>query len=95
MNRTRWIFIINVHHAVQRSPLLYDFERELGNSLFQSFQIDVADYLNVKMLLFYKLNRNSEEIENYPYYEYQLLIENYLELLGKINEKRDGTVKLF
>jgi hypothetical protein len=47
------------------------------------------------MLLFYKLNRNSEEIENYPYYEYQLLIENYLELLGKINEKRDGTVKLF
>lgn len=46
------------------------------------------------MLLFYKLNRNNDELEKMPYYEFQLLIENYLELLDKIREEREGTVKL-
>jgi hypothetical protein len=46
------------------------------------------------MILYYKLNRTSDEIENYPYYEYQLLIDNYLDFLNKIEEIKEGKTKL-
>lgn len=46
------------------------------------------------MILYYKLNRTDHEIESYPYYEYQLLIENYVEMLDKIEEMKEGKQKL-
>jgi len=46
------------------------------------------------MILYYKLNRSDSEIEMYPYYEYQLLIQNYVELLDKIEEAKEGKQKL-
>ena len=46
------------------------------------------------MILYYKLNRSNVEIESYPYYEYQMLIENYVELLDKIEEMKEGKQKL-
>lgn len=46
------------------------------------------------MILYYKLNRSDTEIESYPYYEYQMLIENYVELLDKIEEMKEGKQKL-
>jgi hypothetical protein len=46
------------------------------------------------MILYYKLNRTDSEVESYPYYEYQMLIENYVELLDKIEEMKEGNQKL-
>jgi|694.fasta_scaffold30173_2 hypothetical protein len=46
------------------------------------------------MILYYKLNRTDSEIESYPYYEYQMLIDNYVELLDKIEEMKEGKQKL-
>ena len=46
------------------------------------------------MILYYKLNRTDTEIESYPYYEYQMLMENYVELLDKIEEMKEGKQKL-
>lgn len=46
------------------------------------------------MILYYKLNRTDGEIENYPYYEYQILIQNYVDLLDKIEEIKEGKQKL-
>jgi len=46
------------------------------------------------MILYYKLNRTDKELESYPYYEYQMLIENYVELLDKIEEMKEGKQKL-
>lgn len=46
------------------------------------------------MILYYKLNRSDVEIEMYPYYEYQMLIENYVQLLDKIEEMKEGKQKL-
>lgn len=46
------------------------------------------------MILYYKLNRTDGEIEGYPYYEYQMLIQNYVELLDKIEEAKEGKQKL-
>jgi hypothetical protein len=52
------------------------------------------DFFKTKMILYYKLNRTDGEIESYPYYEYQLLIENYVDLLEKIEEIKEGKQKL-
>ena len=46
------------------------------------------------MVLYYKLNRSDTEIESYPYYEYQMLIENYVKLIDKIEEMKEGKQKL-
>lgn len=46
------------------------------------------------MILYYKLNRTNSELENYPYYEYQMLIQNYVDLLDKIEEAKEGKQKL-
>ena len=72
----------------------FDFTEELKNCLFQSFQIDLGDFFKTKMVLYYKLNRSDTEIESYPYYEYQMLIENYVKLLDKIEEMKEGKQKL-
>jgi hypothetical protein len=41
-----------------------------------------------------KLNLSSTGIESMPFYEYQTLLENYLELLDKIEEAKLGTKKI-
>jgi hypothetical protein len=46
------------------------------------------------MLLYHMLRRSDSEIEAYPYYEYQLLIQNYDELLDKINDAKEGRQKI-
>ena len=33
------------------------------------------------MVLYYLLNRTDNEVENFPYYEYQILMENYVDFL--------------
>lgn len=42
------------------------------------------------MLLFIKLNRTSQEVENYPYWEYEQLIKDYLEYQEAKNIKKSG-----
>lgn len=77
-----------------RSSLRFDFSEELKRSLFQTFQIDLSDFLNTKMLLYLKLRISGSEIESMPFWEYQTLLENYLELLDKIEEAKTGKKKI-
>lgn len=88
------MFTISALIVVPGSPHLFDFTEALKNCLFQSFQIDLNDFFKTKMILYYKLNRTDGEIEGYPYYEYQMLIQNYVELLDKIEEAKEGKQKL-
>jgi hypothetical protein len=86
--------ITSVQDVAPGSLRRFDFTEELKSCLFQSFQIDLMDFFKTKMILYYKLNRTDGEIESYPYYEYQLLIENYVDLLEKIEEIKEGKQKL-
>lgn len=88
------MFTTSVQTVAPGSLRRFDFTEDLKNCLFQSFQIDLRDFFKTKMILYYKLNRTDSEVESYPYYEYQMLIENYVELLDKIEEMKEGKQKL-
>jgi hypothetical protein len=55
--------------------------------LFSLFQISLANYFDIKFRLWEEFKLSIENIENLPYYEYQLFIDKLNEKIERENKK--------
>jgi len=68
-------------------------EGELENSsvqgLFGLFQVNLDNYIKIKFAFMYHMQISPEEIDNWPYWEY----EEYIELLSDVLKKKQDAEK--
>jgi hypothetical protein len=70
----------------QREELLNEKE---NFSLFGLFQVDLENYLKIKFAFMYHMQIPPEQIDNWPYWEY----EEYIELLSDVLKKKQDAEK--
>ncbi len=72
----------------QRNELLRLEEDQMG--LFVLFQIDLENYLKVKFALMYHMQIPPEQIDQFPFWEYEMYTEQLAEVLKKKQEAEKG-----
>lgn len=81
-------------YVVFRSELLEqqreaEIKAEEDFNLFGLFQVDLDNYMKVKFALMYHMQIPPEQIELWPYWEYQ----THVELLGDVLKKKQNAEK--
>ena len=75
--------IPNVKAVRGRSQQILPFPE--GTDLFSLFQISLDNYFDIKFRLWDEFKLNIDNIENLPFYEYQLFIDKLNEKIEKEN----------
>lgn len=66
-----------------RDEIQYWEDPENQQSMLSLFQIDLDNYLKVKFGLMYHLHLPPEDIEKWPYWEYEMHVEMLADVLKK------------
>jgi len=62
-------------------------------SILSMFKINLENFFKAKLALYYHLRMQPSEIENMPYYEYEMTLENLQELLKEKHDAEKGANK--
>lgn len=66
---------------------------ENQQSMLSLFQIDLENYLKVKFGLMYHLHLPPSDIESWPYWEYEMHVEQLADVLKKKQQGEDKQAK--
>lgn len=80
----------DVEAALEFRDQVQDWEDpENQQSMLSLFQIDLENYLKVKFGLMYHLHLPPEDIEKWPYWEYEMHVEMLADVLKKKQQGED------
>lgn len=98
MNEMDLFFILNKAHCMEYGLVQFEIQKkrfqeyldeESNANLFGLFQVDLENYIKVKFAFMYHMQIPPEQIDNWPYWEY----EEYMELLTDVLKKKQQTEK--
>ena len=78
-------YLPNVKAAEGRPQLAFDFPE--GTDPFSLFQISLENYFDIKFRLWEEFKLDISNMENWPFYEYQLFMEKLNDKIEKENKK--------